>query len=79
MKTNVVIDTSPPIPYLANFWFSSYGAKCCQAVKLQDSLNLKKEGNDVVYFWHADKHRSFPQVDTFILGVNSQTCPEYPK
>ena len=38
MKTNVVIDTSPPIPYLANFWFSSYGAKCCQAVKLQDSL-----------------------------------------
>ena len=32
-----------------------------------------------VYFWHADKHRSFLQVDTIILGVCSQDCPKYPK
>ena len=32
-----------------------------------------------IYFWHADKHWSFFQVDTMILGVNSQTCPKYPK
>ena len=37
MKTNIT-DISPPILYLARFWFSSYGAKCCQPIKLQDSL-----------------------------------------
>ena len=25
--------------------------------------------NDEVYFWHAGKHWSLPQVDTIILGV----------
>ena len=38
METNIVVDISPPIPYLAKFWFSSYGPKCCQPIKLQDSL-----------------------------------------
>ena len=34
----IVIDILPPIPYLAKFWFLSYGPKCCQSIKLQDSL-----------------------------------------
>ena len=38
MKTNIVIDISPPIPYLAKLWFLSYGPKYCRPVKLQDSL-----------------------------------------
>ena len=38
MKTNIVIDISSPILYLAKFCFSSYGPKCCQPIKLQDSL-----------------------------------------
>ena len=38
MRTNIVIDISPPIPYLAKSYFSSYGPKCCQPIKLQDSL-----------------------------------------
>ena len=38
METNIIVDISPPIPYLAKFWFSSYGPKCCQPIKLQDSL-----------------------------------------
>ena len=38
MKTNIFIDISPPIPYLVKFWVSSYGPKCCQPIKLQDSL-----------------------------------------
>ena len=38
MNTNIVIDISPPIPYLSKFLFLSYGPKCCQPVKLQDSL-----------------------------------------
>ena len=36
MKTNIVIDISPT--YLAKFQVSSYGPKCCQPIKLQDSL-----------------------------------------
>ena len=36
MKSNIVIDISPT--YLAKFWVSSYGPKCCQPIKLQDSL-----------------------------------------
>ena len=38
MKTNIVIDISPLIPYLAKFWVLSYGPKWCQPIKLQDSL-----------------------------------------
>ena len=38
MKTNIAMDISPPIPYLGKLWFSSYGWKCCQQIKLQDSL-----------------------------------------
>ena len=37
MKTNIVNDISTPVPYLAKFWFSSYGPKCCWPVRLQDS------------------------------------------
>ena len=45
MKTYIVIDISPPIPYLAKFLFSCYGPKCCQPMKLQDSLkcNISRE------------------------------------
>ena len=38
MKTNIVFDISPPIPYLVKLWFSIYEPKCCQPIKLQDSL-----------------------------------------
>ena len=41
---------------------------------------LKKEVNDVyfkVYFWDADKHQSLLQVDTIILGLCNQACPNY--
>ena len=40
---------------------------------------LKKEVNNEVYFWHADKHGSFLQGETIILSVCSQACPKYPK
>ena len=38
MKTNIVTDTSPPIPYLSKFWVSSHEPKCCHPIKLHDSL-----------------------------------------
>ena len=46
-------------------------------IKLQDSLkcNISREKCIFeVYFWNADKHQSFLQVDTIILGVGSQSC-----
>ena len=45
METNIVVDISPQISYLAKFWFSSYGSKCCQPIKLQDFLkcNISKK------------------------------------
>ena len=36
METNIVVDISLPIPYLAKFWFSSNWPKCCLPIKLQD-------------------------------------------
>ena len=45
METNIVVDISPQISYLAKFWFSSYGSKFCQPIKLQDFLkcNISKK------------------------------------
>ena len=40
---------------------------------------MMKEVNDEVYFWEEDKHRSFLQVDTILLGVRSQAYSKYPK
>ena len=51
-------------------------------MKFQDSLKckyFKKEANDEVYFWHVNKHRSFLQVGTIILGEHIQACTKYPK
>ena len=42
MKTNTVTNTSPSIPYLAKFWVSSYEPKCCQPIKLHNSLKCNK-------------------------------------
>ena len=38
MKTNIATEISPPIPYLAKFWFRSYGPKCCWQIKSEDSI-----------------------------------------
>ena len=34
---------------------------------------------DEVYFWPANKHKRFLQVDNITLGVLSQACPKHPK
>ena len=80
MKTNIVIDTSPPIPYLGKFWFLSYGPECCWPIKLKDSLKCNISGKTwmmkfIFVMQHANKHPSFLQVHTVNLGVHSQTCP----
>ena len=44
MKTNIVIDILPAIPYPTRFWFLSYRAKYCWPIKLQDSLKCNISG-----------------------------------
>ena len=54
MKTNVVIDVSPPVPCLAKFWFLRYESKLCLTVKLQDSLMnsiSRKKCKMILSFW----------------------------
>ena len=38
MKNHNDIYISLKTPYLATFWFSSYGPECCWPITLQDSL-----------------------------------------
>ena len=38
---------------------------------------LKRELNDEVCFWHADKHQSFLQGDAITMGVHSQGYLKY--
>ena len=43
------------------------------------SQYLKENGKNEVYFLLVDKHQKFLQIDTIILGVCGQACPNYPK
>ena len=44
MKTNVEIDVSSLVPYLAKLWFLIYRPNCCWPAKLQDSLKYSISG-----------------------------------
>ena len=46
------------------------------AISLQ---HLKGNIKDEVDFWSEDKHQRFFQIDTVILSVCDQACPNYPK
>ena len=41
------------------------------------SQYLKENGKNEVYFLLVDKHQKFLQIDTIILGVCGQACPNY--
>ena len=69
MKINIVIDISPPIPYLAKF-FTKF------AISLQ---YVEEEVSDKVDFLNANKHESFLQNDTMIFDRNDQAFPKFPK
>ena len=58
---------------------SLMGQIYCQPIKFQDFVkcNISRKVNGEVYFWHADKHWGFLQVDNIILGVCSQACQNY--
>ena len=40
---------------------------------------LKESIKDEVNFLSTDKHQKFLEINTIILDVCSQTCPNYPK
>ena len=69
MKTNIVIDISPPIPYLVKFWVSSYGPKCCQPMKWMMKfifgikINIKAFYKLILSFWVcAIRHTQSTQI-----------------
>ena len=77
MKANIVIVISPQILYLAEFWFLSYWPKCCQPIKLQDSLKCnisrKKWMMNVVFGMQIN-------IEVFCkLSVCNQACPKVSK
>ena len=54
--------------------------------KLTEFTNLifaqvwaKENMKDKADILPADKHQSFPQIDTIILNMCDQACPNYPK
>ena len=55
-------------------------AQITQNNKFATSLQYVKENvNDEADFLSADKHQRFLQIDTVILGMCDQECPNYPK
>ena len=55
-------------------------AQSTQNNKFPMSLQYLKEiMKDEVEFFAADKRQRFFQIDTIILGVCGQACPNYPK
>ena len=82
MEINIVVDIAPPILYLAKSWFSSYGPKCCQPIKLQDSLkcNISRKKLMMKYIFGIQVNvEVFCKLMLSILGVCNQACPKYPK
>ena len=66
---------------LLSFWvWVTMKAQSTQTSKFTISLQYLKENvKDEVDFLPADKHQRFLQIDSIILGVCEQTCPNYPK
>ena len=73
---NIVIYISLETLYLKKFLLSSYGPKCSEPIRLEDSLkcntskkqDIKKEGRDKFDVLHEDKQQSFPQADSSVFG-----------
>ena len=82
MKTNIVIDISPPNTISGKILFLKLRAKMLFTNQISGFCTMryfKKEADNEVYFWHKDKHQSFLEGNTIILGVYSQACPKYAK
>ena len=74
MKTNIVTDTSPPIPYLAEFWVSSYETNGCQPIKLHGSLkwniSRKKWMMNFIFLMQVNMEVFYKLIPSFWVCVN---------
>ena len=66
---------------ILSFWVcATRVTQSTQKNKFTISLQyLKENGKNEVYFLLVDKHQRFLQVNTIILGLRGQACPNYPK
>ena len=80
IKSHVVNFISRQTTYLEKFRFSSYGPKCSQPIRLQDSCkcNISRKKRGEVEFLHVEKQRLI-QVNTIGFRGRSQACPKHPK
>ena len=69
METNIFVGISPPIP----FWFSSYGPKCCQPIKLQDylkcNISRKKWVNKFIFGMQINIEVFYKLILSFWVGA----------
>ena len=75
------INTKVFYKMILSFWVcATRVTQSTQNNKFAISLQyLKENGKNEVDFLLADKHQRFLQIDTIILGVCGQACPNYPK
>ena len=67
----------PAIPYLAKFWFSSHGLKCCCPTKLPYSVKCNISNKKI--FSMQINIEVFSKLILSLLGVHCQACPKCPK
>ena len=82
MKTSIVVDISSPVPYLAKYWVSSYGPKCCRLVKLHDSLkcNISREKSMMNFIFGVKINIKFFYKLILLFWVfGTRHAPKYPK
>ena len=77
----IVIDILPPIPYMAKFWFLSFGPKYCWLIKLQDYLkcNISREKWMIKFIFGMQINMKVFYKLTVLLCLCSQACPKYPQ
>ena len=77
----LLVDTKVLYKLMVSLWLClARQAQSTQNNKFAISLQYLMENVwDKVYFLFADKHQRFLQIETIILGVCGQACPNYPK
>ena len=77
----LLVDTNVLYKLMVSLWLClARQAQSTQNNKFAISLQYLMENVwDKVYFLFADKYQRFLQIETIILGVCGQACPNYPK
>ena len=80
MKTSIVIDILPQIPYLPKLCFSSYGPKSVGQSNCRTLENvISQERSEILRFIFEMQINIKVSTSFYILGLCSQACPKYLK